>query len=141
MGEILDLDQERLDVTVVFEEKQYAMIELDSRTLAHWGRQQRSRLRMQSRVENLEKNQAKEDLPDQQYANLEKKIQDFEDKLHQFGAKQLAQLLEGMDEKTASRMTLRQQGAVFKRLGQAMREVTANIEQEMETEEGEESQP
>ena len=129
MAEILNLDEAKIDVTVVFGGEKYALRDMDSTVLVYWSRKQRERARMQSRLEQMEEKMSVPDLPDKQYEVFEGNVQGLEDKLRGFSAELLVRVLDGMTLETANLMSLRQQGLVFRTLGEGM-----------ETPEGEESQ-
>jgi len=140
MAEILNLDEAKIDVTVVFGGEKYALRDMDSTVLVYWSRKQRERARMQSRLEQMEEKMSAADLPDKQYEAFEGNVQGLEDKLRGFSAELLVKVLDGMTLETANLMSLRQQGLVFRTLGEGMEAINAKIAEGMETPEGEESQ-
>ena len=140
-AKVLNLDEERLNVTVVFQDKKYVLKELDSKTIVYWGRKQRERARMQAHLTALEEKMSAPDIQDKQYETFEGNVQALENKLRDFSADLLSKVLEGMTVEVAGTMSLRQQGKVFRTLGEGMEAVTAAIAEEMETPEGEASQP
>jgi len=141
MGKVIDLDAERADITVQYQGKAYKMKELDPDLVLKWGRLRRERGRMVRHIEQLEEKASAPELADKQLETFEGNIEAEQQSLARHDTELFVQLLEGMNKEIALGMSYRQRAVIMREITQSMNVITAELEAEMETEEGEASQP